>query len=190
MITYYGLVLPELSRFDIEYITSRYYLSSMMRFPELIGQNLNSEKGVFPGDFSSQWTVVLTGFLMEHQATIQTWIPHLRRWEQEYPSLRYYEMPILPAFDFASRVSIHLSMRWYISDRERRERTYPVFTDVGSFLKATNTPGQVRARTFLLDSRGNILINAPGPARPNMVELFERKFGPVQEELWRPGHLQ
>ncbi len=158
----------------------------MQRFPELIGQNLHSEKAVFPADFSGHWNVVLTGFLMEHQQIIDSWLPVVQRWEAELPSFSYYEVPVLPAFDFASRASIHLSLNWYIADPARKSRTYPIFTDVAAFLRATKTPSQVQSRTFLLDSRGNILVNAPGPARDNLVELMERKFTRADEDIWRP----
>ncbi len=158
----------------------------MRRFPDLISQNLRSGKGSFPRGFSSRWNVVLTGFLMEHQTSIETWIPHVQRWQSEFPSFSYYEMPVLPPFDFASRASIHLSLKWYMGDSRRREQMYPVFTDVRDFMRATNTPNQAQSRTFLLDSRGNILINAPGPARENLLELFERKFTQADEDIWRP----
>jgi hypothetical protein len=158
----------------------------MRRFPELISQNLNSEKAVFPRDFRSRWNIVLTGFLMEHQSAIESWIPHVQRWEAEFPSFSFFEIPVLPPFDFSSRVSVHLSLKWYLEDGLRRSRMYPVFTDVGAFLRATNSPNQAQNRIFLLDSRGNIMVNAPGPARENLVELFERKFTQADEDIWRP----
>ncbi len=159
----------------------------MKQFPDIISQNLNSAKGRFPGDFTARWNILLVGFLMEHQRNMESWLPYVQQWEETLDSCKYYEMPVLPPFDFTSRASIFLSMRWYIGDVDRRERTFATYTDIRDFLRATGTSSQVQSRIMLVDSAGAIHINAPGSASDNLVELFNRKFGLISQDIWTPG---
>lgn len=122
---------------------------------------------------------------MEHQHDIAQWIPRLEEWEERIPFFEYIEMPVMPRFDFTSRASIFLSMRWFIPEKRRRRRTYPIYTEMRDFLMATNTPSQVQARAMLVDNRGQIHINAPGSPSENIIELFERRMGTETREIWQ-----
>ncbi len=70
-----------------------------VKFPEVSGFNLLSEKFNLPGDFAAPYNVVILAYTQPQQYDVYTWLPLLQQLESDFANLRYYELPTLKSYD-------------------------------------------------------------------------------------------
>ena len=91
-----------------------------MIFPQASGTNLLRQKLTLPDDLQGEINILLIAFQQWQQASVDSWVPLLRTLEQTYPSVRFYELPVIYKMKFLSQTFLYDGMRAGIpTDRKR-----------------------------------------------------------------------
>ena len=141
-----------------------------MRMPAVSGSNLQRERLNLPEDLEGEWNLVLIAFQQWHQRQVDTWIPFVRRMEETYPAVRYYELPTIQRLNALARTFINEGMRAGIPDPVARERTITLYVDKGAFRAALDLPDEDNIYVLLLDRQGRVLWRAEGAFTPDKGE--------------------
>jgi hypothetical protein len=142
---------------------------SNARFPTVTGSNLQRKKLSLPQDFQGERNLVLIAFQRWQQAQVDTWIPFARQLEEDYPRLRYYELPTIRRLNALSRTFVNEGMRAGIPDPLARERTITLYLDKRAFRRALQIAGEDEIQVLLLDRQGGVLWRTEGVLAPEKV---------------------
>lgn len=149
-----------------------------MKLPRVKGRNLAREKMVFPDDFAGERNLVFIAFLRRHQLQIDKWVPFVEQLQEEYPGLRYYEFPALPARGFLYRTFLNEGMRAGIPDEAARARTITLYLDKVAFREALGIDGERHIWLYLFNQAGEVLWRVAG-------EMTEEKREALRARLQR-----
>ena len=133
-----------------------------MQFPTVTGSNLQRSKLTLPQDLEGGRNLVFVAFQQWQQTQVDTWIPFVRQLEDNYPGLRYYEVPTIRPLNRLARTFINEGMRAGIPDPVARERTITLYLDKRAFREALQLPGEDDINVLLLDRQGRVLWRAEG----------------------------
>jgi ATP10 protein len=143
---------------------------SHAQFPTVNGLNLQRKQLTLPQDFQGQLNLVLIAFQQWQQRQVDTWIPLARQLEEDYPVVRYYELPTIQRLNTLARTFINEGMRAGIPDLVARERTITLYLDKKGFREALQLPGEDDIHVLLLDRQGRVLWRAEGAFTPDKGE--------------------
>jgi len=138
-----------------------------MQFPTVSGSNLQRANLTLPQDLQGELNLVLIAFQQWQQAQVDTWIPFARQLEEDYPTVRYYELPTIQRLNALARSFINEGMRAGIPDLVARERTITLYLDKRTFREALQFPGEDDIYVLLLDRQGRVLWRAEGAFTPD-----------------------
>ncbi|MFW5903520.1 MAG: hypothetical protein ACOCS7_02150 [Halolamina sp.] len=124
--------------------------------PDVDGRNLDGEDYSIPADFEGQLNLLLVGFHREQQADIDRWIPAAERLENSYPSLRYYELPVIDRLYRPVRPFIDSGMQRGVPETAR-ERTITLYLNVTAFRRSLGLPSRVGLRPARRSRRRGVL---------------------------------
>ena len=120
------------------------------------------------------------GFVQGHQDDINTWIDIVPDLTEAYPSLRFYEVPVIYEAGPLFRWWLNNGMRIGVVEEEARRRTITVYTDRDRFSQAVALPSLESIHTLLLDTQGRILWRETGPVSERAIESLTRV---IQKQL-------
>ena len=146
--------------------------------PEVAGQNLEGESYELPGDFEGDLNLLLVAFRREQQADVDTWLPVARRLGREYPSIRYYELPVIDRLYRLARPFIDGGMRAGIADATARERTITLYVDAAAFRQSLDLPTRNAIYALLVDREGEVHWGSRG----RRTDAAERTLADVIDE--------
>lgn len=66
-----------------------------MRFPLVHGANREGRAFTLPDEFDGILNLALIAFQRPQQIEVDTWVPAAKALIKRYPSLRYYELPVI-----------------------------------------------------------------------------------------------
>jgi hypothetical protein len=66
-----------------------------MRFPFVIGKNLEGKRYQLPMDFEGEKNLVFLAFHQFQQSHVNSWLPFARTTIAENPTYRFYELPTM-----------------------------------------------------------------------------------------------
>lgn len=142
-------------------------------FPIINGIDIDGNERIVPETFRGNFNLINVAFEREQQSDVNTWITQLSRLQLIYPTLQYYELPVIEKRSSAQRFWINNGMRSGIEDSIARARTITLHTDKEKFLSHMQMADD-RIYTLLLDQDANIIWRAEGPvADVNLNELKE-----------------
>ena len=132
------------------------------RFPRVAGTNLHRDDIELPRDFGGELNLVFVAFQQWQQATVDTWIPLAQQLEQEYPALRYYELPTIQSLPGLARTFINEGMRSGIPDSTARERTVTLYLDKAALRQQLDIPDEQEVDVLLVSRDGKIVWRSAG----------------------------
>lgn len=138
-----------------------------MQFPQITSQSLNKTTYTLPQDLSGEYNIVIIPFLQYHQQIVNTWLPYLEQLIEEWPQINYYELPTIQNRNFLSRRFIDSGMRGGIRDKETKERTITLYTDLDWFTSQLEISNRDDIYIYLIDKGGNILATTTGRYDPS-----------------------
>jgi hypothetical protein len=141
-----------------------------MDFPVVSGSNLARQQLTLPADFEGDRNVVLIAFQQWQQSLIDTWIPFVKRLEQDHSGVRYYELPVIQRLNVLARTFINKGMRSGIPDRLARARTITLYLDKVAFRRALDLPHEDDIYVLLVDRQGQVVWRAGGAFTPEKGE--------------------
>jgi hypothetical protein len=152
-----------------------------LRFPQVAAVDLAKRPVTLPRDFLGQRNLVLIAFQRQQQKDVDTWLKHLKQFEDADPALRCYELPVIARVNPVARWFIENGMRGGISSQQQREHTITLYLDKGPFRAALGIADENQIHVLLLDRDGSILWRAEG--------IFdEKKAISLKEALERLTH--
>jgi hypothetical protein len=137
-------------------------MENQVKFPEVSGSNLLRQKVTLPKDLQGQINILFIAFQQWHQASVDSWVPLARRLEQTFPSVCYYELPVIYRMNFLSQTFLNEGMRAGIPNRTTREKTITLYLDKPAFRRALDIPNEDAIMILVSDRDGNILWRATG----------------------------
>ncbi len=144
------------------------------QFPKVKGISLYGDELTLPEAFDGQLNLVSMGFVHRHQDDIDTWIAIVPDLTTAYPSLRFYEVPVIYEAGPLFRWWLNNGMRIGVVDEEARRRTITVYTDRDRFSELVSLPNLQDIHTLLLDAKGHIVWRQTGPvSEPTMEDLVQ-----------------
>jgi hypothetical protein len=152
-----------------------------VHFPTVSGKNLQRNNFQVPRDLDGTLNVLLIAFQRWHQSLVDTWIPFLQQAEQDYPHLRYYELPTLQQLNPLSRVFINEGMRAGIPDRIARERTITLYLDKEAFRDALRLPHEQDIYVLLVDRLGQVFWQEAGAHTPEKAASLQAAVESAQD---------
>lgn len=135
----------------------------MTKFPTVNGVNLEGRPFQLPEDLEGEWNILVLAFWREHQDDVDTWIPLLREIAATYPTIRYYELPILWRMNPVRRFLLDQGMRMGIPDRQTRETTITLYLIKERFRAALDIENEQEIALLLVNRAGEIAWSGRGP---------------------------
>jgi len=154
-----------------------------LRFPAVEAENLAKRPVKLPRDFAGQHNLVLIAFQRQQQKDVDTWLNHMKQFEDADPALRYYELPTISRLNPVARWFIDNGMRGGIPSQQQRERTITLYLDKGPFRAALGIADENQIYALLLDHDGNILWRSEGT-------FDEKKGSSLKDALERLSHAR
>jgi hypothetical protein len=133
-----------------------------MRFPELIGRNLEGERVALPSELAGDPRIAVVAFERRQQDDVDTWLPWLEQTAASDPGLAFFELPTIGRRWSPGRRFIDGGMAAAIRDAGARRRTVTVYTDVGAVVRALELPGTREIAVLALDRAGEVRGRALG----------------------------
>jgi hypothetical protein len=130
-------------------------------FPTLRAANLNGRVLNLPADFEGERNLIVIAFQREHQALVDSWLPALEQLLQQYPDLRFYELPTIYRGNPVFRAWLG-AMRSGIPDMQARERTITLYLDKATFRAALDLPHEDTIYLLPLDRAGAVVWRGEG----------------------------
>ncbi len=96
------------------------------------------------------------------QSTVDSWIPFAHKIEQEFPWIRYYELPTISKLNPVAQFMINEGMRAGIPNPLARERTVTLYVDKTRFRNQLMIGSEATITILLVDREGNIFWRAQG----------------------------
>jgi hypothetical protein len=147
-----------------------------MRFPTVSGKNLEGRSFQLPQDFEGDLNIVLVGFQIWHQQPIDTWIPAVKQLVEQYPSLRFYEVPVAPKLPQFQQSLIDGGMRASIPQRATREITITLYTDLVQFCQALAIPNIDDIDVLVVNRTGDIISRVRGGFTPDKLRKIAQSL--------------
>lgn len=151
-------------------------------FPEVDGRSLDGTSYELPGDFDGALNLVLVAFRREQQADVNTWVTTARRLEDDYPGLRYYELPVIDRLYGPVRPFIDDGMRRGVPDELARRRTITLYLNVTAFRRSLDLPTKETIYALLVDREGTVHWGTDGPR----TDAAERALEEVLDDRLEP----
>ncbi|MBI3504363.1 MAG: hypothetical protein HY059_05940 [Proteobacteria bacterium] len=139
---------------------------SMIRFPSVVGSNLEGKRFALPGDFEAEYDVVIVAFRREQQADVDSWMPFLREQKLAERGVRVYEVPTLNRSYRWMRGFIDGGMARGIPAKATREATITLYIDKAPFKRALGITTEERIVAMLVTRDGRVLWRADGRFAP------------------------
>lgn len=133
-----------------------------MKFPEVLGANLERRLFHLPGDLEGRLNILLMPFQQWQQWVVNSWLPLARKIESRYPAVRYYELPVLPKYLTARPDGIDTGIWRGMAGPHFRERTIPLFVDKAAFRAGLELASEDTLALLVIDRRGSILWREEG----------------------------
>lgn len=138
-------------------------------FPAVLGTTLNGERIALPDGFAGERNLVALGFSTADRDAVTSWERvGLRRY-----SVAFYALPTLGSGSLVSRFFIDNALRFAVTGEDARERTIALHLDRAAFRRALGLDADGGAVVLLLDSAGNELWRAEGPATDELVAALD-----------------
>ena len=147
-----------------------------MQFPIATGKNLLRQTITVPAELEGPYKIVFVAFQRWHQSLIDSWLPAIAQLERKYPTLRHYELPVLPGMNVISRTFINEGMRAGIPDPVARATTITLYVDKVAFLQSLGLSDDNNIHVMLLDQNGRILWHATGGFSPETAQSLEKSM--------------
>ncbi|MHB1021450.1 MAG: hypothetical protein ACYC46_10575 [Acidobacteriaceae bacterium] len=141
-------------------------------FPALQATNLARQPMQLPQDFAGKRNLLLIAFTREQQRDVDSWIPAARKLEQQYPELRYYELPTLARNNPLFRWWVNSAMRSGIPEEQARERTITLYLDKKNFRRKLGIANEKQISVLLIDASGKVLARTTGSYTPQKQDDF------------------
>ena len=145
------------------------------RFPTISAENLSRKRKELPKDFAGQLNVIVIAFRQDQVGLLASWEPFLEDLEEEYRSVRFYELPTLSSSYSPIRWWIDGGMRGGIRSPKARERTITLYTKKGDFKKALNISSEDDISVMLLEE-GAVIWRTEG-------EYTKERFDGLRREV-------
>ena len=133
-----------------------------MKFPEVIGSNLEFREFKLPYGFEAKHNIVIVPFHRSHQALVDQWAPYLSKLVSKFPDLEFYEIPTLSKGYKLMRFMIDGGMRAGIPNLKTRQRTITLYINKKDFKKQLNIQTEKTISLFLVNKNGEILWREQG----------------------------
>jgi hypothetical protein len=133
-----------------------------VKFPEVTGTNLLRRKVTLPDDLQGQINILFIAFQQWQQTSVDSWIPTARQLERTFPSVRYFEIPVIYKMNKLSQTFLNEGMRAGIPNSNTREKTITMYLDKLAFRRAVDIPNEDAIAILILDQQGNILWRTTG----------------------------
>lgn len=150
--------------------------SSASSFPEMEGINLEGKILKVPEHFSGNTNLVIAAYLREQQVDVDTWVAKLDKFNEIFPDLKFYELPIIDKSSTIFRFYVNNGMRRGITDSEKRRLVITVYTDVKQFLQLTEMKTVDEIAVFLLDSNGKIIAKTAGKYSEDKLKELQKQL--------------
>lgn len=131
-------------------------------FPEVSGKNLKRKTLSFPKDFPAKYNLVLMAFYRHQQLDVNTWLPYADQLEDEYPDLKYVELPVIYEMGRIRQFLLNEGMRAGIPNQKARERTITLYLDKSQFLKQLGIDSEDEIQIMLVTEDGEVLWRETG----------------------------
>jgi hypothetical protein len=144
-----------------------------MRFPRVHGANLEGQAVTLPDEFDGNLNLVLIAFQRRQQIEVDTWAPVAKALMRRYPSLRYYELPIISRRLPFGRWWLDGAMRAGIPDRAARKATVTLYLDKAAFRRQLELPTESTIYVLLVKRDGQVLWHTEGMWTPEAASSLE-----------------
>ncbi len=139
-------------------------------FPTVRAWNLNRRALQLPADFEGERNLVVVAFQRDQQALVDSWQPAIDELLEQYPDLRFYELPTIYRGNPVFRAWLDGAMRFGIPDSRARERTITLYLDKPEFRAALGLPHEETIYLLLLDRAGQVVWRAEGAYNPRVAD--------------------
>ena len=154
-----------------------------MIFPGVTGTNLLRQKISLPHELQGNLNILLIAFQQRHQALVDSWISFLSQLEQSFPSVLFYEIPVIQKLNFISQTFINEGMRAGIPNRDTRQKTITLYVDKIAFRNALDIPNEETIWLLLVDRSGNVFWRIAGPYTPEKGKALQSAVQNETEKL-------
>ncbi len=138
------------------------FMAQEVRFPPLKANNLSGQSVAMPSGFEGEVNLLLIAFQREQQSDVDTWLMRLPSLVQQYPQMRYYELPTIDKSNPIFRFVLRIGMRAGIPDKQQRARTITLHLDKSSFKKSLGIETESSIYALLVDQSGRVLWREEG----------------------------
>ena len=132
------------------------------KFPTVKGSNLQRKTMTLPNDLEGDLNLLFVPFQRWQQSQVDSWIPFAITLENDYPNLRYYELPTMQSLNWLSQTFINQGMRAGIPDPMARERTITLYLNKNEFKDALGIETETTIHVFLVNRDGDVLWRSEG----------------------------
>jgi hypothetical protein len=115
-----------------------------------------------PAGLEGDLNILLVAFQRWQQRSVDTWLPFVKKLENTYDWVRYYELPVIQHMNPLARTFINEGMRAGIPDPLARERTITLYLDKIAFRRGLDLPHEEDIYILLVDREGQVLWRAQG----------------------------
>lgn len=151
-------------------------------FPNVSGSNLERRPFNLPQDFEGTLNLVALAFEQYQQTDVNSWLPTVARFREQYTGLRFYELPTLTQFNGLFQEFIDGGMRSGIRDKATREITITLYLDRAAFLRTLEIPDIKSIVLLLVDKEGNIYWRGQGAFDEMQAEGLEQTLITLSRE--------
>jgi hypothetical protein len=140
-------------------------MSAAIRFPHLAARDLEGRSLEVPDAFAGASNLVVVAFRREQQAMVDSWVAWWETIAAEHPTLRCYEIPVIPTRWSPARAVIDGGMAQAVRAQAARRRTLTVYTDVRRVTDALAIDAIDTVTVLLVDADGRLRWRTTGPVR-------------------------
>jgi hypothetical protein len=133
-----------------------------MIFPTVTGSNLLRQRLTLPQDLQGRYNLLFIAFEQWQQLEVNSWIPLVRKLEEQYRDLAYYELPTIQKRISLYQKFINEGMRAGIPNPKTRERTITLYLDKREFRTNLGITDEDHIYVLLIDHQGNELYRTRG----------------------------
>ncbi len=133
-----------------------------MMFPEVEGRNLEFKNFNLPFDLEGDLNLILIPFQRWHQDLVDSWVDYLVNICNNFPEVKFYEVPALSSSYKMINFMIDGGMRAGIPNKDVRERTITIYVNKSRFKKELEIPNEKTIYIFLVNKSGEILWRTSG----------------------------
>ena len=132
------------------------------RFPAIAGEALDGTPFASPRDLAVGRTVVMVGFVLEHKAELESWVPFIDKLVRSRSDVRARLFIALGTPKLLRR-PIVAAMKAAVPAPEQRASTIPLFVDVEAFARSLGISDRTHLTLLLVEPDGRITWRGSGP---------------------------